>query len=430
MSPKVSPPYGWSIGAIKDLADYFIDGDWIEAPFIKDSGIRLIQTGNVGIGSFLDKPHSQRFISNQTFGILRCKPVRAGDILICRLADPVGRACIVPDFIGPAITAVDCTIFRPNLKLLDPRFGVHWFSSQQHLRVASDRSGGSTRKRISRRNLGSLLVPLPSIGEQRTITDALDGADEKIRSTERLIAKHQQVRRGLLHDLLTCGIGHDGQVRDSARSQSEMIETRLGFMPGSWRILTIGELFEIQLGKMLDVKSFGAAVRHEYLTNRNVQWGRIILDDLERMPFSPADAKKFSLASGDVLVCEGGEVGRCAVWRRADLTMFYQKAIHRLRSRGQIDPDFFVLFMTWLASHNGFANLVGQTSIAHLPKEKLTVLPVRVPELAEQARILAAVSAHDRLSASEDQRASKLRNARQGLMDDLLTGRVRVGALA
>src|SRR5689334_555798 len=94
--------------------DGFIDGDWIEAPYITDRGIRLIQTGNIGVGVYLDKPASARYISKETFRTLSCSWVYPGDILICRLADPIGRACIAPESVGPSVTSVDCVIYRPD----------------------------------------------------------------------------------------------------------------------------------------------------------------------------------------------------------------------------------------------------------------------------------------------------------------------------
>ena len=113
---------GWPSARLSSVMSTFVDGDWIEAPFITNRGIRLIQTGNVGVGVYLDKLESQRFISPATFDLLHCSEVRAGDLLICRLADPVGRACIAPPDVGDAITAVDCTIARVNRSKADTSF--------------------------------------------------------------------------------------------------------------------------------------------------------------------------------------------------------------------------------------------------------------------------------------------------------------------
>ncbi|MCA9605139.1 MAG: restriction endonuclease subunit S, partial [Myxococcales bacterium] len=181
----------------------FDDGDWIESPYITEIGIRLIQTGNIGTGQFLDKSDRARFISDQTFRVLNCKWVHPGDILICRLADPIGRACRVPAFVGDSITAVDCTIYRPDPDVVDPQFALHWLNSRWNLKKAEDIAGGSTRQRISRGNLGTLPVPTPPLPEQRRIAEILDTVDEAIQKTEEVIAKLKELKQGLLHDLLT-----------------------------------------------------------------------------------------------------------------------------------------------------------------------------------------------------------------------------------
>jgi type I restriction enzyme, S subunit len=147
-------PPDWGIVSLLSLADEmkerFDDGDWIEAEHLRPSGIRLIQTGNIGIGVFIDKA-SKKYISERSFELLRCKRLREGDLLICRLAEPAGRACIFPRLEeDKAITAVDVTIFRPVAERVDRRYLLHVFSTSSWLAAVSERCGGSTRSRIAR----------------------------------------------------------------------------------------------------------------------------------------------------------------------------------------------------------------------------------------------------------------------------------------
>jgi type I restriction enzyme S subunit len=120
-------PVGWRKVEIKEIAanerHAFIDGDWIEAPFITTTGIRLIQTGNIGVGTFVNR--NKKYISQKSFDELKCKDVKAGDILISRLADPIGRSCIVPDLNGRAITSVDVCILRVDDSGYDREFVAH-----------------------------------------------------------------------------------------------------------------------------------------------------------------------------------------------------------------------------------------------------------------------------------------------------------------
>jgi type I restriction enzyme S subunit len=190
------------------------DGDWIESPYITGEGIRLVQTGNIGLGEFLDRPEHRKFISEHSFQELGCKWVYPGDVLICRLADPIGRACVVPPEIAPCVTAVDCTIYRPDPAEVDTVYIVQLLNSDLHLQQVEDVAGGSTRQRISRSNLGAISIPLPPLPEQRRIAEILDTADRAIGETEALISKLKQMKIGLMHDLLTRGLDERGQLRD------------------------------------------------------------------------------------------------------------------------------------------------------------------------------------------------------------------------
>lgn len=165
-------PAHWKTSAVKYLARQgersFTDGDWIELPYISSEGIRLIQTGNVGIGHFREQGF--RYISEETFAELRCTEVFPKDILICRLDGPVGRACLAPDLGVRMITSVDNTILKVS-DGVDPGFVVFLFSSDPWLNWIDSlcRVGGGFRLRISRTMLGDFRIALPRLDEQHAI---------------------------------------------------------------------------------------------------------------------------------------------------------------------------------------------------------------------------------------------------------------------
>ena len=163
--------------ALSSLCDTFIDGDWIEAKDQSDSGIRLIQTGNVGVGVYKDKEDKARYISEETFTRLNCTEVFEGDILISRLPDPVGRACSIPGGLGKSITAVDCTIIRLNEKVL-PKYFISFTNTPDYAMQIKKVLSGTTRLRVSRANLGKIQVPLPSKDEQLRFVEIADQADK------------------------------------------------------------------------------------------------------------------------------------------------------------------------------------------------------------------------------------------------------------
>jgi type I restriction enzyme S subunit len=158
----------------------FADGDWIESRDQSSDGLRLIQTGNVGEGEFKDRAEKARFVSLDTFQRLRCTEVVAGDCLISRLPEPVGRACILPKTGQRMITAVDCTIARFDERRIIPEFFQYYSQSCGYLGAVEREATGTTRRRISRARLAQVHVPLPRIEEQRRIVAILDEAFEGI----------------------------------------------------------------------------------------------------------------------------------------------------------------------------------------------------------------------------------------------------------
>jgi type I restriction enzyme S subunit len=197
----------WEKTTLLRLADgkkeLFDDGDWIEAEHITTKGIRLIQTGNIGIGRFEEK-ELKKYIFKKSFISLQCKQLRKGDLLICRLAEPAGRACVLPD-IGEdrIVTSVDVTIFRPPESVADRVFLANLFSTSRWFKDVGDQSGGTTHKRISRGALGRLEITIPSLPEQTAIAAILSDMDAEIAALESKLAKARQVKQGMMQELLT-----------------------------------------------------------------------------------------------------------------------------------------------------------------------------------------------------------------------------------
>ena len=163
---------------ITDITSFFGDGNWIESKDQSVGGFWLVQTGNVGVMSFKEK-NFKRFVSEETFKRLNCTEIFPGDILVSRLPDPVGRSCIVPKSEYKMLTAVDCSILRLK-KDYEPRYINYVINSEQTKTQVYKKVTGSSRKRISRKNLGTIELPIPfkngkpDLAEQKRIADRLD----------------------------------------------------------------------------------------------------------------------------------------------------------------------------------------------------------------------------------------------------------------
>ncbi len=264
--------------------------------------------------------------------------------------------------------------------------------------------------------------------EQAKIASILSTIDTAIEQSEALIEKYQHIKAGLMHDLFTRGVLPNGQLRPPREHAPELYqETAIGWIPREWKIGQIGNHFEIQLGKMLNQLAKTGKNSFPYLGNRSVQWNRLDMDHLDSMDFSLEERKKFALKEGDLLVCEGGEVGRTAIWESQMENCFYQKAIHRLRIKHEsIKPRFMLWYMHFAQANGQFADFTSQSSIAHLTQEKLAKVPLLLPSAEEQALIVSRIDAHESVMQGQRDYRFNLSAQKLGLMQDLLTGKVPV----
>ena len=191
----------WEQRKLESLCDVFMDGDWIEAKDQSNSGIRLVQTGNVGTTKYLNKENNQKWISEETFERLHCKEIYSGDILISRLPEPAGRACIVPELGTRMITAVDCTIVR-TAKEYDSKYLVQYLSTTMYFKIVNSFLGGGTRQRISRGNLSGIDIPVPgSLDEQKKIGEYFSKLDHLITLHQRKCEKLKELKKFMLQNM-------------------------------------------------------------------------------------------------------------------------------------------------------------------------------------------------------------------------------------
>jgi len=305
------------------------------------------------------------------------------------------------------------------------------FYSLQHKNITPYIKGG-TRAKLNQSELRDILIPSPPDTTQHRIAEILSTLDEAIEQTESLIAKMQQVKAGMMHDLFTRGVTPNGRLRPTREQAPELYkESPLGWIPQEWEVALISEAFDIQLGKMLNKLAKTGKGSAPYLGNRAVKWDFVDCTEIEVMDFTASERVKFSLNPGDLLVCEGGDVGRTAIWRGEMKECFYQKAIHRLRPKsGAALPAFMLRFMRFAKESGCFREFTSQSSIAHLTQEKLGAIPMLLPRPDEQSRIAKRFDAVDEQIQNEISKLAKLRDQKHGLMHDLLTGRVQASSTA
>ena len=184
-----------------------------------------------------------------------------------------------------------------------------------------------------------------------------------------------------------------------------------------WTTKPLAEVAEFRLGKMLDDKK-NKGEPLPYLANINVRWGECDLENLREMRFAHDEMDRYGLKYGDIVMCEGGEPGRCAIWKESVPGMMIQKALHRIRPHDCLDHRF--LFYSFL--HKGrigsFASLFTGATIKHLPREKLAKVEITFPLLVVQRRIADILSAYDDLIENNRRRMALLEESARLLYNE------------
>ena len=272
---------------LEDVCTVFTDGDWIESKDQSEKGIRLIQTGNIGEGLYLEKESRAKYISEDTFKKLKCTEIFPGDILVSRLPEPIGRACIVPERTGRMITAVDCTICRPDETLISKEYLCYFMQSNAYYTRLLANVTGTTRKRISRKNLGNVELEVPTKEEQNTIVERLDCLVKVIDSRTKELQ--------LLDNLI--------------KARFVELFGDMFLNPNGWEKALLGEACDVRDGTHDSPKYFTEG--YPLVTSKNVTGGKIDFTDCSLI--SEEDYNKINQRSkvdmGDILMPMIGTVG-------------------------------------------------------------------------------------------------------------------------
>ena len=392
------------VAPLKEISEFVRDGT--HASFQRVShGKPLLSAKNITEGGDIAWDGSDSLVSEADYrAISRSFRITRGDVLLT-IVGSIGRVALCRNDDAVAFQR-SVAVIRPRSDLIDPDFLAHLLRTRSVQSELLRRANATAQAGVYLGELDQVLIPVPSLVEQRKIAEILDTAHKAIRSTEQLIAKLEQVKRCVLRDLL-------------AREAS------------SWRISNVDSEFDIKSGITLDSGRVPRNHPKPYLRVANVRRGHIDVSDIAFLEASSDDSTSYALAMGDLLVVEGHanprEIGRCAIVEEGQAGLLYQNHLFRLRSR-RLLPEFGLLLLNSEFARNYWWRMCATSSgLNTINSRQLRALPVPVPDEREQARIVdLAKGASSRLQV-EQRELDKLRLLKQGLMDDLLAGRVRVG---
>lgn len=347
----------------------FVDGDWVESKDQDPDGeVRLIQLADIGDGVFRDR--SNRFLTTETAKELGCTYLLPGDVLIARMPEPLGRACVFPDIGRPAVTAVDVCIFRPPSNI-NPRYVMYMINTPQFRAEVHKLQSGTTRKRISRKNLATIRLPI------RDSTAQVEVVDEIERQLTRLDMAENTLRRSLAQ--LT-------------RWRTTVITRRMD-MPGPTAPLGdhIDHLTSGSRGWAKYYSGSGAA----FLRIGNLDHWTISLDVTNVQRVSPPDGREASrtrVQAGDVLVSITADIGMVAVVPAILGEAYINQHVALVRVKGGLVPSFVAWYLVGPGRDQLHALQRGATKLG-LGLDDIRSVRVPVLDVDEQEAVVAQLEA-------------------------------------
>lgn len=289
----------------------------------------------------------------------------------------------------------------------------------------------TTQNNISLEKLRTIKFPLPELDEQLTISNYLDHQTQKI---DCLIAnkkaqaeKLKELRQIEINNAVTKGLNPNAEFKDSGIDW-------LGKIPGHWKYKRLKDIANVVLGKMLQNDDSGSDELLPYLRSFNVQWEKVDLSDVKEMWFSENEKKQYRLKENDIVVSEGGEVGRSALWSNEIPECYIQNSVHKISCYKIILPNYLLYHFTLLGKVGVFDMLINKVSIGHLTREKLVCVSFLLPPLEEQRQIadylLKRTTSIDKLVNNIDSQIEKLQELRKITIYEAVTGKIKVDSYA
>lgn len=393
-------PAHWRLVALKRLAD-FQSGDGITSLQISPEGEFPVFGGNGLRGYTAQYSHEGDFI----------------------LLGRQGALCGNVNYATGKFWASEHAVVVAPIKKVELR----WLGELLRAMNLGRYSESAAQPGLSVQFVVNLEAPIPPVDEQRRIVAFLDREtvkiDELVAKKKRLIELLQEKRQALITTAVTKGLDSSVPMKCSGMDW-------LGDVPAHWRIAPLWTRYWLELGKMLDAKRITGDHLVPYLRNIDVQWDRVNVEELPQMDVKPNEYRRFILSNGDLLVCEGGEVGRAAIWKGELPVCAYQKAIHRLRPVRGDCARFLFYALRHAAATGVFVANGNPNTIPHLTGEQLRVYRFPFPPPEEQALIVAEL---DKQMKHFDELAHRIRDGidqlceyRTALISAAVTGKIDV----
>jgi len=391
--------------------------------YYEEGTINWINTGDLNDGDIIECEKQITKEALDKHSVLKIYP--KGTVLIALYGATIGKTGILQ--IEGATNQACCAL--ADSPFIIPKFTFYWTNAVKDFLLTQSYGGGQPN--ISQEIIRQLRIYLPSKSEQLAIANYLDDQTQKI---DRLIAnkkaqteKLKELRQIEINNAVTKGLNPNAEMKDSG------IEW-LGKIPKHWEYKRLKDLANVVLGKMLQNDDSGSDELKPYLRSFNVQWERVDLTDVKEMWLSEYEKLQYRLRENDIIVSEGGEVGRAAIWKNQIEECYIQNSVHKVTCKSKINPNYLLYQFTLLGKAGVFDMIINKVSIGHLTREKLVDVKFLAPPISEQIQIAnylqKRTSAIDQLIKNIEAQIEKLQELRKIKIYEAVTGKIKVNAYA
>lgn len=446
-------PFGWATATIGDIigcGGLFADGDWVESKDQDPKGdVRLTQLADVGDGIYRNK--SNRFLKYEKAVQLGCTFLQPNDLMVARMPDPLGRACIFPGDSKPSVTAVDVCIVRTGVNGADHQWLMHTINSPKFRSAIASLQSGSTRKRISRSNLAKIEFPLPPLPEQRRIVakieelftkldagiDALNKIKLQLRQYRQAVLKHafkgkltEEWRESHKDELENASVLLE-RIKEECKKNAKreykelppLDTSDLPELPRGWMWTRLGEIcLDPQYGWTTSAAAKGSLrlLRTTDITSGDIHW--------DAVPFckeEPPDKQKYLLKDGDIVISRAGSIGYSHLIKTPKEAVF---ASYLIRFRPLANEVYLAYFLKSPSYWESISEKSLGIAIPNVNASKLKQVAVPLSPPAEQQKIVEEIercfSIADEIEKVVEQSLMRAERLRQSILKKAFEGRL------
>ena len=312
---------------------------------------------------------------------------------------------------------------------LNSKFANYFFRSEKMIYqyVIHSKGVGTIQRNLYWQSFKNSLCWIPSLEEQTKIANFLDQKtaqiDQAIALKQQQIEKLGEYKQIVIQNAVTKGLNPNAPMKDSG------VEW-IGDIPEHWDVKKLKNVSKVVLGKMICNEKTGNMKLKPYLKSKNIQWLKVDLNSVDEMWFTPKEMEMYRLKQGDLVLSEGGEVGKTCIWNNDLEECYIQNSAHKVTFENKQNSKYYLYLFFSLGKQGQFEKIVNRVSIGHLTKEKLINTFVFCPPLSEQNEIVKLIDDYlikfNEIINCYETQIDRLKEYKNILINQAVTGKIKI----